>query len=180
MRLALPAVLALVGVPACLDPNPDFDDGGSTSIADDNTSAPGDASSEGGCTPEPTDTGDDTEEPLVDGEFSYVLEETSTVDAFNMWVEGAGMRTVHFETDVALDLCAYADCEVEPGLPPPCVPPVTSDSLDDTGLFGCCNSTVLDLSFDCPADAGAKLHVRVSGADAACTAYQLEVATTNP
>lgn len=182
MRRAIPAVLALAALPACLDPNPQFDGDGSTSLVDDAGSADdagssADESTEGECITAGLDTGDTGDIPtLEDGSYMFVLAEPSSAELFFVWYPDPGPGELHLQSDVAVDLCAYLDC---PGADnPQCVPPAVFGA-DESGFPGCCGRTVLDLSFSC-LESSAKMHARMSGAEAPCTRVNLEVAKAIP
>jgi hypothetical protein len=196
LRRPLAGVLLALASGACLDPNPDFEgdetstgptsasmsgdpSSGDTSSAD-ASSADASSSGAGVCEPDGYETDGEMEGMIGVGVFSLILEEAGATDHFNMFVEGVGMGELHFAVDADLRICAYPSCEIEAAMPPSCIAPATSSTLPDEGTFGCCGDGVLDLGYECPAAQGAKIHVRVFGATADCTHYDLEAATTLP
>jgi hypothetical protein len=191
LRRPLAGVLLALASGACLDPNPEFE-GDETSTGPTSASMSGDASSDdpssadtsssggGVCEPDGYETDGEMEGMIGVGLFSLILEEAGATDHFNMFVDGVGMGELHFAVDADLRICAYPSCEIEPAMPSSCIAPATSSTLPDQGTFGCCGDGVLDLAYECPAAQGAKIHVRVFGATADCTHYDLEAATTIP
>lgn len=167
----------LVACLACLDPNSDFDGPVSTTGTEASVS---ETSADTSCEDDSLETDGMSEGAIDVGSNALRITEAGGSDMFNMFVFDVGAGELHYSVDVELEICAYVVCEG--GVPadvPLCIEPATSASLED-GSHGCCARNVLDLTYDCPAAMGAKIHVRVNDAPADCTFYSLEVATSLP
>jgi len=174
-------VLACAGVPACLDPNADFD-GPVTSGSEGTGSSSGGGSSsstEGptSCDADGFEPNDDQEASIQLGSYDVILETVDALDRYNIFFDDVGTGEFHMAADADVRVCAFVGCE---GSFEPAVVDCTIglEGSNEGGNIGCCGGPALGMTYVCAPELGAKLHLVVDQAPADCTLYTLELATT--